>query len=232
MTLASSVGETRERLPKPCGSFPDIVHHVGIPYQEVVYCSRFADAVYHSSLEGEGHHSHLNSPHLVLCQYFTLLGGHRTESSLCYTMGRLARLFGRKTTPLETATDEKHGSDSAAASTGTPLETATDEKHVSDSADASTRESVRGNLGVDAIDVMADLILVECSALGWFPTEDRGAHGPATGVCIRSKYGSIRSCPPDHPGLKGFEDAVFALNSRVAIKMRSKAVEVAVRNHM
>jgi hypothetical protein len=85
---------------------------------------------------------------------------------------------------------------------------------------------------IDAIDVMAQTIMRECTAWGMLSVDGKDALGGDTGLCIRSKYGSIRSCPPERPGLEAFEAAVLSMNTKVALKMRSKSVEVAVRHHM
>lgn len=90
-------------------------------------------------------------------------------------------------------------------------------------------------LTLDAVDVMADMIYRNCWPLGWFtpPIEpNRWSDEVVTGVCLRSKYGSVRSCPSEHPGFAAFEEAVVKLNARIAIKLQSKAVEVAMRNFM
>ncbi|RSH92500.1 hypothetical protein EHS25_008916 [Saitozyma podzolica] len=89
-----------------------------------------------------------------------------------------------------------------------------------------------GTLGIDAIDVMAQTIMRECTAWGMLSVDGKDALGGDTGICIRSKYGSIRSCPPERPGLEAFEAAVLSMNTKVALKMRSKSVEVAVRHHI
>jgi hypothetical protein len=68
--------------------------------------------------------------------------------------------------------------------------------------------------------------------LGWFHTRIGEPDGIITGVCIRSKYGGTRSQPLNHPSFRPFEDAVVDLNARVALKIRSKAVEYAMKSHM
>lgn len=84
----------------------------------------------------------------------------------------------------------------------------------------------------EALDVMADMIFRQGTARGWCHSSVRSADWTSeviTGVSIRSKYGSIRSCPSEHRGLEAFEHALIALNARSALKMRSKAVSVAFK---
>jgi hypothetical protein len=92
--------------------------------------------------------------------------------------------------------------------------------------------------GVDAaeaLDVMTDAIYRSAWPLGWFPPVEVASDDwtdkdeVVTGVCIRSKYGAIRSCPSDHRGFRAFEEAVVALNAKIAIKIRCKSVDVAMR---
>ncbi|RSH89178.1 hypothetical protein EHS25_002290 [Saitozyma podzolica] len=71
--------------------------------------------------------------------------------------------------------------------------------------------------GIDAIDVMADRIFRSCSARGWFGADE-------------SKFDNDDDT--DEVVTGPFEEAVGALNPRVAIKMRSKAVQIAVKNHI
>lgn len=101
---------------------------------------------------------------------------------------------------------------------------------------ASPNASVQAlPLSLDAVDVMADMIYRTCWPLGWFsPAVDpeKWSDEVITGVTLRSKYGSVRSCPSEHPGFAAFEEAVTKLNARVAIKLQSKSVEVAMRNFM
>lgn len=88
---------------------------------------------------------------------------------------------------------------------------------------------------LDAVDVMADMVYRNCWPLGWFsnPIEpEKWSDEVVTGVCLRSKYGSVRSCPGNHPGFAEFEEAIIGLNAKVAIKLQSKAVEVAMKNFM
>ena len=90
-------------------------------------------------------------------------------------------------------------------------------------------------LTLDAVDVMADMIYRNCWPEGWFtPAVDPSdwSDEVVTGVCLRSKYGSVRSCPGEHPGFAAFEEAIVKLNARIAIKLQSKAVDVAMKNYM
>jgi hypothetical protein len=90
-------------------------------------------------------------------------------------------------------------------------------------------------LTLDAVDVMADMIYRNCWPEGWFtPSVDPSdwSDEVVTGVCLRSKYGSVRSCPSEHPGFAAFESAIVSLNARIAIKLQSKAVDVAMKNYM
>lgn len=131
-------------------------------------------------------------------------------------MGRFALPFRKKVTPtLPTSEAQQHNQSPEVKCTET----------------ASSRAEP-GSLGIDAIDVMAQTIMRECTAWGLLSAEGKDALGGDTGLCIRSKYGSIRSCPPERSGLEAFEAAVLEMNTKVALKMRSKSVEVAVRHHM
>lgn len=91
---------------------------------------------------------------------------------------------------------------------------------------------------LDALDVMTDTIYRTAWPLGWFPPVEVSSDDwtekdeVVTGVCIRSKYGAVRSCPSDHRGFNAFEDAVVSLNAKIAIKIRCKSVDVAMRNCM
>jgi hypothetical protein len=90
-------------------------------------------------------------------------------------------------------------------------------------------------LTLDAVDVMADMIYRSCWPEGWFtiaPEPSEWVDEVITGVTLRSKYGSVRSCPGEHPGFAAFEEAVVKLNTRIAMKLRSKAVDVAMKNYM
>jgi len=90
-------------------------------------------------------------------------------------------------------------------------------------------------LTLDAVDVMADMTYRSCWAEGWFTDAIEPSDWSdeiITGVTLRSKYGSVRSCPGEHPGFAAFEQAVVKLNAKVAIKLRSKAVDVAMKNYM
>lgn len=114
-----------------------------------------------------------------------------------------------------------------------PTPSAEDEKPSLTSPNASVQALVP--LSLDAVDVMADMIYRNCWPLGWFapPVEaEKWLDQVVTGVCLRSKHGSVRSCPSEHPGFATFEEAVVKLNARVAIKLQSKSVEVAMRNFM
>ncbi|GFZ47911.1 hypothetical protein JCM24511_05658 [Saitozyma sp. JCM 24511] len=86
--------------------------------------------------------------------------------------------------------------------------------------------------GTDALDLMADSLFRSGCREGWFDTPSGEPNGVITGVCIRSKYGGTRSHPLNHPLFRPFEDAVFDLNARVALKIRSKAVEYAMKSHI
>jgi hypothetical protein len=105
---------------------------------------------------------------------------------------------------------------------------------------------------IDNLDVVAEQLFRTCALCGYLSTAPPSQHPlgyhprastplvrdtnaedeVVTGVCIRSKYGIVRSSPPDHPGFRGFEEGILVLNARAAIKMRSKTVDVAVRKHM
>jgi hypothetical protein len=90
-------------------------------------------------------------------------------------------------------------------------------------------------LTLDAVDVMADMIYRSCYPEGWFTTpvdSSMWSDEVITGVTLRSKYGSVRSCPGEHPGFAAFEHAIVQLNARIAIKLQSKAVDVAMKNYM
>ena len=90
-------------------------------------------------------------------------------------------------------------------------------------------------LTMDAVDVMADMIYRSCYPEGWFqpaPEPSDWSDEVITGVTLRSKYGSIRSCPGEHPGFAAFEHAIVQLNAKIAIKLQSKAVDVAMKNFM
>jgi hypothetical protein len=90
-------------------------------------------------------------------------------------------------------------------------------------------------LTLDAVDVMADMTYRSCWAEGWFTNAIEPSDWSdevITGVTLRSKYGSVRSCPGEHPGFAAFEQAVVKLNAKIAIKLRSKAVDVAMKNYM
>jgi hypothetical protein len=45
-------------------------------------------------------------------------------------------------------------------------------------------------------------------------------------------YASDPSCPSEHPGFATFEEAIVKLNARIAIKLQSKAVDIAMKNYM
>jgi hypothetical protein len=90
-------------------------------------------------------------------------------------------------------------------------------------------------LTLDAVDVMADMIYRSCWPEGWFvpaPEPSEWSGEVITGVTLRSKYGSVRSCPAEHPGFAAFEHAIVQLNARIAIKLQCKAVDVAMKNYM
>ena len=90
-------------------------------------------------------------------------------------------------------------------------------------------------LTLDAVDVMADMIYRSCYPEGWFTTpvdSSMWSDEVITGVTLRSKYGSVRSCPGEHPGFAAFEHDIVQLNARIAIKLQSKAVDVAMKNYM
>lgn len=113
-----------------------------------------------------------------------------------------------------------------------PVVAGDDEKAESDI--ASTTPHLNP-LTLDAVDVMADMIYRECWPLGWFTSPIQASEWSdevITGVCLRSKYGSVRSCPSEHPGFADFEGAIVKLNARIALKLQSKAVDVAMKNYM
>jgi hypothetical protein len=97
----------------------------------------------------------------------------------------------------------------------------------------------RVDRGSRALDVMSDKIYRQCVPLGWFVDPfialddwDEKSDSVILGVCVRSKYGSVRSCPTQHPGFQTFEEAIMRLNCRVAIKMHCKAVEAIMETRM
>jgi hypothetical protein len=117
---------------------------------------------------------------------------------------------------------------------GEPVVAGDDEKAESESGGSGTTPH-HNPLTLDAVDVMADMIYRECWPLGWFtsPVEiSDWSDEVITGVCLRSKYGSVRSCPSEHPGFAAFEEAIVKLNARIAVKLQSKAVDVAMKNYM
>jgi hypothetical protein len=82
---------------------------------------------------------------------------------------------------------------------------------------------------------MADMIYRNCWPEGWFtPPVDASDwfDEVITGITLRSRFGSVRSCPSEHPGFRAFEEAIVSLNARIAIKLQSKAVDVAMKNYM
>lgn len=88
---------------------------------------------------------------------------------------------------------------------------------------------------LDAVDVMADMVYRSCYPKGWFlPAPDPSVWSDEviTGVTLRSKHGGVRSCPGEHPGFVAFEHAFVQLNARIAIKLQSKAVDVAMKHYM
>jgi ribosome-associated translation inhibitor RaiA len=90
-------------------------------------------------------------------------------------------------------------------------------------------------LTLNAVDVMADMVYRSCYPEGWFlppPDPSVWSNEVITGVTLRSKHGSIRSCPGEHPGFAAFEHAIVQLNARIAIKLQSKAVDVAMKDYM
>jgi hypothetical protein len=116
-----------------------------------------------------------------------------------------------------------------------PSEKQTDGQEAAQPTDGGTRGdngATASDGGNDALDVMADSIFRSGCRLGWFHTRLGEPDGIITGVCIRSKYGGTRSQPLNHPSFRPFEDAVVDLNARVALKIRSKAVEYAMKSHM
>lgn len=109
-----------------------------------------------------------------------------------------------------------------------------------DAEDENEKDESSGSAKVEpptlyAVDVMADMIYRSCWPLGWFsiPVDaEKWSDQVITGVCLRSKYGSVRSCPGQHPGFAVFEEAVVKLNAKIAIKLQSKAVEAAMKYFM
>lgn len=132
--------------------------------------------------------------------------------SVSPSMGMLNRVFRRNSPKAPTAPD--HG-----------LSTLEAKPESSDGHQTGTPD---GSPHLDALDVMADMIYRTGCTLGYFHYDQQ----LITGVCIRSKYGHIRSSPPAEPRFLEFERAVAALNAKVVAKIWCKPVEVVMRTLM
>lgn len=88
----------------------------------------------------------------------------------------------------------------------------------------------------EALDVVADMLFRTCWPLGWVPIQQVESAAwtdeVVLGVSIRAEDGTMRSSPMAHSGMAEFEQGVAGLNARVALKMRCRAVEYTMKNHM
>lgn len=86
------------------------------------------------------------------------------------------------------------------------------------------------NPGDIALDAMADRLYRDGQSLGFF--HDRHSLEVGTGVCIRSKYGSVRSKSFNAPSMETLREVVSLLKVRVAIKIWCKSIDLIMRRMM